>query len=132
MQSAFVIVSVRYCLLLIFLSVKPFPFIRSIDVCSMLSRQIINIYDANVFPCKTLATMSRKLVSPWGEWTISFVQKEKKEDVNTHTHTHSRTYIYIYVCVCVSVSVSVSLSLSLSLYIYIYIYIYMSPLWCNA
>ena len=55
-KSASVIVSAGYRLLLaffFFFSVKPFSFIRSIDVQSTESRQIMNSYEANVFPCRT-------------------------------------------------------------------------------
>ena len=48
--------SVRYRLFL----VKLFSFIRFIDVRNTLSMQILNRYGANVFPCKTPTTMSKK------------------------------------------------------------------------
>ena len=58
---------------LLFFSVKPFSFIKSIDVWSKKSRQIMKKYHANVFSCKTLPTLSNKSVSPSVEWTITFV-----------------------------------------------------------
>ena len=67
-----VIVSAVYRLLLVFLSVKPFSFICSIDVWSMYFMQIINKCVANVSPCKTPVIMSKSM-SPFGERTISFV-----------------------------------------------------------
>ena len=57
----------------LFFSVKQFSFIRSIDVRRTYSRQIINIYDANVFPCKTPGITLRKSVYPLGGRTFAFV-----------------------------------------------------------
>ena len=64
-SSAFVIVTMGYHLLLVFFNVKPFYFIRFIDVRNMYSRQIMNKYGANVAPCMTLATMIKMMVSPF-------------------------------------------------------------------
>ena len=68
--SASVIVCAGYLLLLSFANLKPFSFIKFIDVLSTLSRQIINRYGANVSPCSIPATMSKKSVSPSGERTL--------------------------------------------------------------
>ena len=57
--SASVIVFAGYLLLLSFVNLKPFSLILSLDVLSTLSRQMIKRYGANVFPCSTLATMSK-------------------------------------------------------------------------
>ena len=48
-------------------------FIRSIGVRSTKSGQIMNIYAVTVSPCKTIAIMSKKSVSPSGERSITFV-----------------------------------------------------------
>ena len=74
-QFASVIVSTGYRLLLTFFfkNVKPSSFIRSIDIQNTLSRQSINNYSFNVSPCKTLVTMSKKLVSLLDKWTITFM-----------------------------------------------------------
>ena len=42
---------------------KPFSFIKSIDVRSTSSRKIISKYGPNVSNCKTQATMLKKLMS---------------------------------------------------------------------
>ena len=57
-MSAAVIVCAGYLLLLFFATLKPFSFIKSIDVLSTYSWQMINRYRANVSPCSTPATMS--------------------------------------------------------------------------
>ena len=54
-----VIVCAGYPLLLFFASLKPFSFIKSIDVLSTLSKQMINRYEANVCPCSTPSKMSK-------------------------------------------------------------------------
>ena len=56
---ASVIIWVGYLLLLSFASLKPFSFIKSIDVLKTKSTQIIYRYEANVSPCSTSATMSK-------------------------------------------------------------------------
>ena len=61
------------CLPCLFLRVKPFSFIKSIDVHSTSSRQIINIYATNVIPCKNPASMSKKLIFSSDEQTLAFV-----------------------------------------------------------
>ena len=63
----------KYHLSLTVFNVKPFSFMRSMDVWSSLSSQSINECNGNVSPFKTLATMSKKHMSPSGEWTITFV-----------------------------------------------------------
>ena len=68
-----VIFHARYLLLLAFAKVKPFSFIKSIDVWSTKCRQIINRYGANVSPCITYMTMSKKSVSSSSEQTFTFV-----------------------------------------------------------
>ena len=71
-KSASVIVRAGYLLLLAFAKVTPFSFIKPIDVRSTLSMQIINRYGANVSPCSTPATMSKKSVSPSRELLSCF------------------------------------------------------------
>ena len=71
--SASVIVCAEYLLLLSFASLKPFYFIKSIDVLSTYSRQIINRYGANVSPCSTPATMLKLSVSPSDKRTFTFI-----------------------------------------------------------
>ena len=51
---------------------KPF-FIRSLEVESSLSSQIINKFGIDVTPCKTPTTVSIKSVSPLDEGTFAFV-----------------------------------------------------------
>ena len=72
-QSASVIVCSGYLLLLSFVSLKPLPFILSIDVLSTLFRQMIKRYGANVSHCSTPAKMSKQSVSPSGEQTFVFL-----------------------------------------------------------
>ena len=43
------------------------------QVRSTKSRQIINGYGSNVYPCRTLATISKKSVSPFGERNMRFL-----------------------------------------------------------
>ena len=57
----------RYRLLLGFFNVKPFSFIRSMDIRSSLLRQIIYKFRADVSLCKTPATNIEKPVSPLSE-----------------------------------------------------------------
>ena len=47
--------------LLVLISMKPFSFIRSIDVRSMLSWLTMNLYRANVSPCRPPETISKSL-----------------------------------------------------------------------
>ena len=71
-SSGSVIVSEGYRrLLTFFFSLKPSPFISSIYIRGTLSWQIINKYGANVSPCNTPATMSKKSVSPSDERNIA-------------------------------------------------------------
>ena len=53
----------------LFFSVKLFAFIRSIDVRSTQSGQIINRLGAYVLPCRTPATIPKKSMSPSSEQT---------------------------------------------------------------
>ena len=48
-------------------------FFRSIGVCSMQSKEIINIYCVNVFPCKTPIIMSKKSALQWSKRPIAIV-----------------------------------------------------------
>ena len=68
-----VIVFAGYLLLLFFVSLKPFSLILSIDVLSMLSKQMIKRYGASMSPCKTPATMSKYSVSPSDERTFTLM-----------------------------------------------------------
>ena len=56
-----------------FFRVKPFSFIRSIDVRSRQWRQIMNRYEADVSPRRTPGTMSKKSVSPSCVRTLTFL-----------------------------------------------------------
>ena len=64
-KSVSVIISAGYRLLLAFFNVKPFSFIRLIDVRSTKSRLVINKFGVHLSPCKTSTTMSKKSVSIW-------------------------------------------------------------------
>ena len=59
-------------MLLAFFNIKPFSFIRSMEVYTTQSRQSINKYGAKVSPCRTRATMLEKSVLPPDEQTIAF------------------------------------------------------------
>ena len=54
-------------------SVKPISFIIPIDVQSTYSWQIMSKYGINVSPRRTLSTTSKKCVSPFDEWTFTFL-----------------------------------------------------------
>ena len=56
-----------------FFNLKPYSFIRSIDVRSTKSWQNMNWYGANEYPYRPPATMSKKSESPSGERTLTFM-----------------------------------------------------------
>ena len=72
-SSGSVIVFAGYRLLLVLFNINSYSFIRSINIRSTQFKQSINKYSSNVYPCKTPATISKKLVSPKGKRTIAFV-----------------------------------------------------------
>ena len=73
LSTSVILVSTRYRLFLAFFSGKLFSFIRSIEVRSTLSRQIMNRYGAKVSIYRTPTKISKKCVSPSGERTFTIV-----------------------------------------------------------
>ena len=71
--SASVIVCAGYLRLLSFASLKLLSFIKSIDVLSTLSRQMIKSYGANVTQCSKFGTISKQSVSSSGDRTFTIV-----------------------------------------------------------
>ena len=72
----------------LFPRVKPLPFIKSIDVRNTYSRQIMNRYGSNMSLCRTLATMSKRFVSPL-LWFDICTCMHLYTDNCAHTKTHT-------------------------------------------